>query len=131
MEAWKLLINVFNVLHLSECGSIKQLIGDRKMPSRATVVRTLGIALLSVLLCAIFASELSELLTLTDNAANDYALRSADASGLPVLDSAKNAEKPTIEFNVSARHSLFGRIGSAEDTESALCVYILHFVLRT
>jgi hypothetical protein len=131
VNAWKLLTKVLKVLHVSQRRSIKLSIGNRKMPSRTIAVRTLGIALLSVLLCAIIASELPELLTLTDNAANDYALRSTDLLVLPILDSAKIVEKPTIEFNISTQDSLFGRIGSAEETESALCGYILHFVLRT
>ena len=95
------------------------------------IVRTIGIALLSVLLCAILASEFPELLSLTDNTANDYAVPNADSLVLPVLDSARNVEKPTIEFNISTQDSLFRHIGTAEGTEMALCFNILHFVLRT
>ena len=95
------------------------------------IVRTIGVALFSVLLCAILASEFPELFSLTDNAANDYAAPSTDPLVLPVLDSAGNVEKPTVEFNISTQDSPFRHIGTAEGTELALCFNILHFVLRT
>ncbi len=91
--------NVFYVLPLSERTSIKVLDGYRKMPSRIIIVRTLGIALVSLLLCAIYASELPELLSLTDNTANDFTLRSADSLVSLLLDSAGNVQKAAIKFN--------------------------------
>ena len=109
-------------MHVSQRRSIKLSIGYRKMPSRTIVVRTLGIALLSVLLCAIIASELPELLSLTDNTANDYTVGRVDCSVSPVLDCARKLQKPAIEFNFSTQDSFLERIGSAEETESALSV---------
>jgi hypothetical protein len=99
------------------------------MPSRIIFVRTLGIALVSLLLCAIFASELPELLSLTDNTANDYALRSADSLVLPVVCSAMDVPKSAGKFNISTQDS---RLGTSESTEFApLHVCVRYTVLRT
>jgi hypothetical protein len=125
----KLLTKVFKVLLLSERKSIKPAIGYRKMPSRITIVRTLGIALVSLLLCAIFASELPELLSLADNTANDYALRSADSLVLPGLCSAIDVRKSAVKFNISTQDS---RLGTPESTELApLHLCVPYTVLRT
>jgi hypothetical protein len=101
------------------------------MPSRTIIVRTFGIALVSLLLCAVFASELPELLSLTDNTANDYTLRRADSLVSPVLDSARKVHKPTIEFYISMRDSLFGCLVSPEKAELATSgLFILYSALR-
>ena len=71
------------------------------MSRRTTIVRGLGISLVSVLLCAIFASELPELLSLTDNTANDFTMRSPIPLVSPVLDGARNVRKATIKFEQS------------------------------
>lgn len=104
-------------------------IGYRKMPSRITIVRILGIALVSLLLCVIFASELPELLSLTDNTANDYAPRSADSLVLPVVCSEMDVPKSAVKFNISTQDS---RLGTSESTELApLRLRIPYTVLRT
>ena len=100
------------------------------MPLRTVFGRTLGVALVSVLLCAIVASELPELLSLTDNVANDYTLRRADSSVSPVLDSTRKVQKPTLEFNLSTQDFFFRRVGSPGNTELALCLFILYSDLR-
>ncbi len=100
------------------------------MSLRTKLGRTLGIALVSVLLCAIVASEMPELLSLTDNVANDYTLRRADSSVSPVLDSTRKVQKSTLEFNLFTQDLFFGRLGSPEKTESALCLFILYSELR-
>jgi hypothetical protein len=100
------------------------------MPLRTIFGRTLGIALLSVLLCAIVASELPELLSLTDNAANDYTLRRAGSSVSPVLDSTRKVQKPSLEFNLSTPDVFFQRVGSTDKKELALCLFILYSALR-
>jgi len=102
------------------------------MSRRIITGRTLGVALVSLLLCAIVASELPELLCLTDNTANDFTIRSADSLVSPVLHSAKKLQKAGIECNNSSQDSLFGRPGIREKTE--FCpplVFILYSVLRT
>jgi hypothetical protein len=100
------------------------------MPSRTIIVSTFGIALVSLLLCAVFASELPELLSLTDNTANDFTMRRADWSISPFLDSARKARKPAIEFNISTQDSLLRPMGSPEKTELALCLFILYSAQR-
>jgi hypothetical protein len=105
----------------------KSLVGGRRMPRRITTLRMLGIALVSLLLCAIFASELPELLSLTDNTTNDFTVRSADSLFSPVLASARNVRKSAIE---STQDPLVGRMGSPEKTELAPCLFILYSAQR-
>jgi hypothetical protein len=100
------------------------------MSLRTIFGRTLGIAIVSVLMCAIFASELPELLSLTDNVANDYSLRRADSSISPVLDSTRKVQKPTLEFKLSTQDFFLGRVASPEKTELNLCLFILYSELR-
>jgi hypothetical protein len=102
------------------------------MSSRSTIVRSFGVALVSLLLCAIFASELPELLSLTDNTANDYELRSADSLVSPVLDSTRKVQKPAIELNISTQDLLLGPLVSPQKTELApLRLFVLYNALRT
>jgi hypothetical protein len=100
------------------------------MPSRIITVRPLGIALVTLLLCAIFAAELPELLSLTDNAANDFALRAADSLVSPVLGSVRDVQKAAIKFNNSAQDSLLGLPGSHEKMELGSCLFILYYPQR-
>ena len=102
------------------------------MSGRIIIVRTLGTGLVSLLLCAIVASELPELLSLTNNTANDFTMPFADSFVSPVLHSAKNVPKPAIDFNNSTQDSLFGRMGTPEKMELApSLLFILYSVLRT
>lgn len=102
------------------------------MPSRIIIVRTLGIALVSLLLCAIYASELPELLSLTDNTANDYVLRRADSLVLPVLCRAIDVRKSAVRFNISTQDSFLDPLVSPQKTESApLRLFVLYNDLRT
>ena len=102
------------------------------MSRSSAIVRTLGIALVSLLLCTIFVSELPELLSLTDNTANDFTMPSANSLVLPVLHGSLHVEKPVIAFNISTQDSRFGRLGSVEKTELAPShLFILHSALRT
>lgn len=92
----------------------------------------LRITLVSLLLCGIFASELPELLSLTDNTANDFTMRSANPLVAPVLDGARNVLKATMKFNNPTQDSLFSRAVSPEKMEFApLLHFILYSVLRT
>lgn len=92
----------------------------------------LRIALVSLLLCGIFASELPELLSLTDNTANDFTMRSANLLVAPVLDSARHVRKATTKFNNSTQDSLFGHLVSPEKTELVLSrLFVLYSDLRT
>lgn len=126
----KLLTNVFYVLSRTGRRSIKARIGYRKMPSRSITVRKLGIAFVSLLLCAIFASELPELLSLTNNTANDFTMCSADPLASLVLRSTKNVRRPAVDFNNSTQDSLFVRLGPPEKAELAFCLFILYSAQR-
>lgn len=102
------------------------------MSRRIMIVRTLRIALSCLILCAICASELPELLSLTDNTANDFTMLSADLLVLPAHHSAINVWKLAIKFNIFTQDSLFGRLGSPEKTEVAHSrIFILYSALRT
>jgi hypothetical protein len=99
---------------------------------RTTIVRKFGVALVSLLLCAIFASELPELLSLTDNTANDFALRSQDSLVSPVLVRTRKVQKPAIAFNISTPDSLLGPLVSPRKTELAPSrLFVLYKALRT
>jgi hypothetical protein len=100
------------------------------MSVRTIMVRTLGIALVSLLLCAIFASELPELLSLTDNTTNDFTVRNADSLFSPFSLAPEMSGNPPIEFNNSAQDPLVARMGSPEKTELALCLFILYSAQR-
>ena len=101
------------------------------MSHRSIIGRALGIAFVSLLLCIIFASELPELLSLTDNTANDFTIVSADSLASPVLHGAINVEKPFIKFDISTQDSLFGRLSLVEKTELApRRLFVLYSALR-
>jgi hypothetical protein len=105
--------------------------GCHRMSPRIIIATTFGIALVSLLCCAIVASELPELVSLTDNTANDFTMRSAD-SLVSLLHSVIDVRKPAIEFDNSSRDWLFGRLGTPEKTEFApSLLFILYSVLRT
>jgi hypothetical protein len=91
----------------------------------------LGIALVSLLSCAIFASELPELLSLTDNSANDFTMGMAGSLVSPVLDNAGNVRKAAIMLNNPTQDSLLVRMVSPEKTELTLCLFILYSAQRT
>ncbi len=97
---------------------------------RIRIVRTLGIALVSVVLCAIFASELPELLSLSDNTANDFTTRSPGSFVSPVLGDAKSVRQAVVDLN-SSQDLLFGRLGSAEKAELAPSRLFILDILRT
>lgn len=102
------------------------------MSHRSVILRGLGIGLASVLLCAIFASELPELFSLTDNTANDFTMRSPIPLVSPVLDGARNVRKATIQSKNPTKYSLLGHLVSHEKTELALArLFILYSDLRT
>lgn len=102
------------------------------MPSRIVIVKTFGIALISLMLCAIFVSELPELLSLTDNTANDFTMCRSDSLASPVLGIARDVRQSAVMFNNFTRDSFFGSLGSAEKTGLApLSLFILHSPLRT
>ena len=102
------------------------------MSPRITIVRMLAAALVSLMLCAIVASEVPELLSLTDNTANDFTMRRADSLVLLVLQSAKDVGKTGIDFNYPAFGSFLLRMGTFEKAELVpTLLFILYSVLRT
>src|ERR1700758_156707 len=99
---------------------------------KSRVARFLFYTLACVLMCAAFASELPEQLTLTNDTSNDYSLRPS-----PSLESIQtsNSLKNVSSFFVTAaqRHtswrSLLSVPGRAALQRESL--FILHSVLRT
>lgn len=107
---------------------------DLRMPSgRTSIGKFLVPALALLLLCGIVAAEVPELLSLTDNAANDFAVRKTNP--LP-LSSRLNASRLVAivdsGFISSGAHVLFSRL-SPFDRALLIPVepFLLHSVLRT
>jgi hypothetical protein len=100
------------------------------MSSRIIAGRIVLVALVGLLLCGIVASEFPELLSLTDNAANDFTIR---ASPLVLrVPSVKDVRKAAMDFNNPALDPLFSRLGTFE--KAALVhsdLFVLYSVLRT
>jgi len=102
------------------------------MSPQITAVRIVAAALLSLMLCAIVVSEVPELLSLTDNTANDFTMRRAGSLVLPVLQSAKDVGKTGIDFNHPAFGSFHSRLGTFKKAELVpTFLVILYTVLRT
>jgi hypothetical protein len=102
------------------------------MSRRVIVVRTLVTALVSVLVCGIVATELPELLYLTDNTSNDFTICNASSLVLPVLQSAKNVRKATIDLDKSSHSFFFLHPGTFEKPALVPTFLLnLHSILRT
>jgi hypothetical protein len=106
------------------------LIGGRKMSRRTTIVSGLGFVLTGVMLCAIFASELPELLSLTNNTSNDFTIACADWLVSPVLNSARIVLKAAVKFNNSSQDPLFGHIGTPEKTDFCPSLFFIRYSVR-
>jgi hypothetical protein len=87
-------------------------------------------ALVLLMLCGIVAGEFPELLSLTDNATNDFTVRKADPAVAPTLVHARHVRKADIDSYTCALE--FSRASSFETAELVPSrAFILHFVLRT
>ena len=101
--------------------------------SRLKIVGVLVPALLLLLLCGIVAAEFPELLSLTDNATNDFTVRNANGLVLPaVADAGRGVRVADADSNSPAFALLFSRLRLLE--KASLLTQepvILHAVLRT
>ncbi|HWO34040.1 MAG TPA: hypothetical protein VNO32_35025 [Candidatus Acidoferrum sp.] len=100
------------------------------MSSRIIAGRMVLVALVSLLLCGIVASEFPELLSLTDNTANDFTIRASPL--VSSVQSGKDVGKAAIEFNNPALDSRFSRLGTFEKAAFVHSdLFVLYSVLRT
>ena len=88
--------------------------------------------LLSILLCGVVASEFPELLTLTDNASNDFAARNTNSEGLHALPGARGPVRSAdINSSVPAAILLQSRLVPFEKAAPVPSeLLILHSTLR-
>jgi hypothetical protein len=77
------------------------------MLARTEIRKILVSSLVALLLCGIVASEFPELLSLTDNTANDFTLRKTNTEGLRALP---DAVRVAINFSVPAATLLHSRL---------------------
>ena len=103
------------------------------MLARTNVRKILLVSLVSILLCGMVASELPELLTLTNDTSNDFTVRNTSTAGLRALpDSHRPVRIVAVNSSVPAAillHSRRSAIETAAPVPSEL--FILHSVLRT
>ena len=103
------------------------------MLARIKVRKILLVSLVSILLCGMVASELPELLTLTNDTSNDFTVRNTSTAGLRALpDSHRPVRIVAVNSSVPAAillHSRRSAIETAAPVPSEL--FILHSVLRT
>ena len=125
----------FHTLPLSRkaCKSFETAVGDGVMAShRSRHMRFLFYVLACVFICAAFASELPEQLTLTSDTSNDYTLRSS--TGLKNIQALSSLREGTGPFVIAApslpsRH-LLPRVPASARLQ-AQSLFIRHSVLRT
>jgi hypothetical protein len=99
---------------------------------RISIGRILARALLCLLMCGIFAGELPELLSLTDNATNDFSVTGARPVVPPVRLNASKNVRISDKDSASALNLLFSRLSPFERAELVPSdVFILYSILRT
>jgi hypothetical protein len=106
---------------------------DKMMLARTTIRKLLVWSLFSLLLCGVVASEFPELLTLTDNASNDFTVRKTSTEGLLALPGARGPVRiADINSSVPATTVLHSRLIPFEKAAPVPSeLFILHSVLRT
>jgi hypothetical protein len=101
------------------------------MLSQSIAAKMLVAALATLLPCVVLNSELPELLSLTDNTANNSTTSSVKPLVSPVLYETTDQPKRANDFRIPAFDSLFSRLSTSE--EAALVpslLFILYSVLR-
>ena len=100
---------------------------------RANIGRILVSVLVLLLLCGIVGAEFPELLSLTDNTANDFTVSKANIVVLRALpDASRHVRMTGIDFNISAPTSRFSHLNPFEKTALPPSrLFILHSILRT
>jgi hypothetical protein len=107
-------------------------IGDYVMSRRKSKVgRFLFYALACVLICAAFASELPEQLTLTNDTSNDYSLR--PSTSLKSIQTLNSLRQDSSFVTTAPQHTSWRTLLSVPEraTLQAESLFILHSVLRT
>jgi hypothetical protein len=101
--------------------------------TRTKIGKILVSVLVSFLLCGIVAAEFPELLSLTDNSANDFTLSKAKTVALRALPGASRYVRITdIDFNIPAPALLLSHLSSFEKAALPFSeLSILHSILRT
>jgi len=99
---------------------------------RISIGKILARALLCLLLCGIVAGEFPELLSLTDNATNDFTVRGARSVVPTVRLNTSKHVRIADRDSVPASNLLFSRLSPFEKAELIPSdVFILHSILRT
>jgi hypothetical protein len=107
------------------------LVGSRMFRPESTSAKLLLVVAASVFLLGIFATELPELLTLSDNASNDFAMRKAGATEFVSTTSA--ASQAGLQLNlIGPEYRTDLRCASVfEDSKPASSnLFFLHSVVR-
>ena len=101
--------------------------------ARMKIGTLLALAVVSLLLCGIVAAELPELLSLTDNAANDFTVRNPSTLVKGGLSHANQpARLAETNSNTPGSTRVFSRVRLAEMAASPFTATLaLHPVLRT
>jgi hypothetical protein len=99
--------------------------------NKSRVVRFLFYGLACVLICAAFASELPEQLTLTNDTSNDYSFRPSTSLKIQTLNSLR--QDSSFFVTTAQQHTLWRSLLSVPGRVSpqAESLFILHSVLRT
>jgi hypothetical protein len=96
-----------------------------------SIGKILAPAVLCLLLCGIVAGEFPELLSLADNTANDFTVRSAHSVvPPPVRLSASKNIRIANKDSAPATNLLFSPLSPFEKAQLILEVFVLHSVLR-
>jgi hypothetical protein len=97
---------------------------------RISIGKILAPAVLCLLLCGIVAGEFPELLSLADNTANDFTVRSAHSVVPPVRLSASKNIRIANKDSAPATNLLFSPLSPFKKAQLILEVFVLHSVLR-
>lgn len=101
--------------------------------ARIKIGKILVPVLVSLLLCGIVAAEFPELLSLTDNTANDFALNKANAVALHAIpDASRHARMTDIQIHIPVPALLLSHRSSVGKVAYPLSGLLnLHSILRT
>lgn len=99
---------------------------------RTQVGKILVTAVVCLLVCGIVAGEFPELLSLTDNATNDFTVVQTESTTLPVLVHASSCPAAEINGSISATTLPFSDLSPIQEEASIPSQKsALYFVLRT
>jgi hypothetical protein len=101
--------------------------------ARTNIRKILVPALVSLLLCGIVVGKLPELVSLSDNTANDFAIRRTDSvASRPLLGVSRQVRAADIDSNICVPELHFSPVNPLEKTELVPSnAFFLHSALRT